>query len=289
MSDTNDQKYVRDKVYTINVDDLIPNPQQPRQHFDENEIKALAESIRNDGLLQNITFTCSDNQLVVISGERRLRACKLLGESTIEGKYVEGDLRTLALIENIFRSDLTAVELSESVAALKDQKQCKADEIAKIIGKAKSTTSEILSLVNLTEEIRQDARNRPEMTRERLLKIAKEGDAAVQQEMYDKLCKKLEMHTKTAQKTTSKPTDDSIRGNRFVTAHVSRINKLTEDLQASNAKMLEKNKKSLTDEDKQLLTTAFQKMREVIEMSMQQIAEYNESQILPDTAPNQFP
>ena len=54
-----------------------------------------------------------------------LRACKLLGKSTIEGKYIEGDLRTLALIENIFRSDLTAVELSESVASLQDQKQCK--------------------------------------------------------------------------------------------------------------------------------------------------------------------
>lgn len=103
--------------------------------------------------------------------ERRLRACKLLGKSTIEGKYVVGDLRTLALVENIFRSDLTAVELSESVAALQDQKQCKADEIARIIRKAKSTTSEILSLVNLTEKIRQDARNRPEMTRERLLKF----------------------------------------------------------------------------------------------------------------------
>ena len=275
MSETNDLKYERDKVYTIKVSDLIPNPQQPRQHFDENEIKALAKSIETDGLLQNITFTCSDNQLVVISGERRLRACKLLGKSTIEGKYVVGDLRTLALIENIFRSDLTAVELSESVAALKDQKQCSNDEIAKTIGKAKSTTSEILSLVNLTEEIRQDARNRPEMTRERLLKIAKKDDVTVQQEMYDKLCKKLEIQTKTPKTPTSKPAGDSIKGNRFVTAHVSRINKLTEDLQASNAKMLEKNKKKLTDEDKQRLTDALEKMRGAIDAVTQKLAEYN--------------
>ena len=271
MSETNEPKYERDKVYTINVSDLIPNPQQPRQHFDENEIKALAKSIETDGLLQNITFTCSDNQLIVISGERRLRACKLLEKSTIEGKYVVGDLRTLALIENIFRSDLTAVELSESVAALKDQKQCSNDEIAKTIGKAKSTTSEILSLVNLTEKIREDARNRPEMTRERLLKIAKKDDANVQQEMYDKLCKTLETHTKTPKTPTSKPAGDSIKGNRFVTAHVSRINKLTEDLQTSSEKMLEKNKKPLTDEDIQLLTDAIDKMREVIERMRQQI------------------
>ena len=271
MSDTNEPKYERDKIYTINVSELIPNPQQPRQYFDENEIKALAKSIETDGLLQNITFTRSDNQLVVISGERRLRACKLLEMSTIEGKYVEGDLRTLALIENIFRSDLTAVELSESVAALKDQKQCSNDEIAEKIGKAKSTTSEILSLVNLNEKIREDARNRPEMTRERLLKIAKKDDANVQQEMYDKLCKKLETHTKTAKKATNKPADHSIKGNRFVIAHVSKINKLTEDLQASNKKMIEKNKKALTDEEKQLLMNAFEYMQETIEIMKQQI------------------
>ena len=269
MSETNNLKYEIGKVYSINVSDLSPNPQQPREHFDENEIKALANSIKTDGLLQNITFTCSDNQLTVISGERRLRACKLLGESTIQGKYVEGDLRTLALIENIFRSDLTAVELSESVAALKDQKKCNDSEIAKIIGKAKSTTSEILSLVDLTEKIRKDARKRPEMTRERLLKIAKEEDATVQQEMYDKLCNKLEKHTKTAPKTAGKPAGDSIKGNRFVTAHVSKINKLTEDLQASNEKMLEKNKKGLTDEDKQRITDALEKMRETIEIMTQ--------------------
>ena len=278
MSETNDLKYERDKVYTIKVSDLIPNPQQPRQHFDENEIKALAKSIKNDGLLQNITFTCSDGQLVVISGERRLRACKLLEMSTIEGKYVVGDLRTLALIENIFRSDLTAVELSESVAALKEKEQCNNDKIAEKIGKAKSTTSEILSLVNLTEEIRQDARNRPEMTRERLLKIAKKDDANVQQEMYDKLCKKLEIQTKTPKTPTSKPAGDSIKGNRFVTAHVSKINKLTEDLQASNAKMLEKNKKALTDEEKQRVTDALEIMREAIDTVTQKLAEYSGSE-----------
>lgn len=138
MSETNEPKYERDEIYTINVSDLIPNPQQPRQHFDEKRNKSSCKkSIETDGLPQNITFTYSDNQLVVISGERRLRACKLLKKSTIQGKYVVGDLRTLALIENIFRSDLTAVELSESVAALKDQKQCSNDEIAKTIGKRK--------------------------------------------------------------------------------------------------------------------------------------------------------
>lgn len=51
MSDTNEPKYERDKIYTINVSELIPNPQQPRQYFDENEIKALAKSIETDGLL----------------------------------------------------------------------------------------------------------------------------------------------------------------------------------------------------------------------------------------------
>ena len=265
MSETNEPKYERDKVYTINVSDLIPNPQQPRQHFDEDEITALAKSIETDGLLQNITFTRSDNQLIVISGERRLRACKLLEKSTIEGKYVEGDLRTLALIENIFRSDLTAVELSESVAALKDQKQCKADEIAKIIGKKKSTTSEILMIAKLPQEILDDARRKPEMTRERLLKIARRKDVAVQQKMYSKLLNHLEKPAKVAEKSPSIPADGNAGVNRVIISQVRKLNKLTEDLQAAHEKMLSKNEKSLTDEDIQLLTTAFEKMREIIE------------------------
>lgn len=266
------------KIYFVDIRKLKSNPYQPRKLFDKTELKALADDIDKNGLLQNITFTCDNGELFIISGERRVRAYNSIGKLAIEGKYIEGDLRTLALMENILRSDLTAVELAESVDALQKQKKCLNDEIAKIIGKKKSTTSEILKIAKLPEEIREDARMKPEMTRERLLKIARQKDAVVQQEMYNKLRNRLERAPKTAEKSDAKPSVGKTSGNRFVTAHVSRINKLTEDLQASNNKMLEKNKKALTDEEKQRVTDALEIMREAIDTVTQKLAEYSGSE-----------
>ena len=132
------RKYEVGKVYSINVSELKPNPKQPRKYFDEDEIKALAADIEKNGLLQNITFTCHDGKLIIISGERRVRAHKHLGKESVEGKYIEGDLLTLALMENILRSDLTAVEFAKSVAALQRQKSCSNDEITQLIGRKKA-------------------------------------------------------------------------------------------------------------------------------------------------------
>lgn len=173
MSESQDREYEIGKIYLIDISKLMPNPEQPRKYFDEDEIKALAADIEVNGLLQNITFTCHEGKLIIISGERRVRAHKQLGKGTIETKYVKGDLLTLALMENILRSDLTAIEFAESVAALQKQKNCSNDEIAEMIGKKKSTISEILKIASLPEEIRNDARTKPLMTRERLLKVAR--------------------------------------------------------------------------------------------------------------------
>lgn len=267
------------KIYSVDIRKLKSNPYQPRKLFDKTELKALADDIDKNGLLQNITFTCDNGELFIISGERRVRAYNSIGKLAIDGKYIEGDLRTLALMENILRSDLTAVELAESVDALQKQKKCSNDEIAKIIGKKKSTTSEILKIAKLPEEIREDARMKPEMTRELLLKIARQKNAEVQQEMYNKLRKRLEEAPKTAEKSDAKPSVAKTSGNRFVTAHVSRINKLTEDLQASNKNMFEKNKKELTDEDKQRLTDALTIMSDVIGAIVQQIANIDNAEL----------
>ena len=192
MSESQSREYEINKMYTIKVSDLTPNPEQPRKYFNDDEIKALATDINANGLLQNITFTCREDKLIIISGERRVRAHNQLGKEVIEGKYVEGDLMTLALMENILRSDLTAIEFAESVAALQKQKNCSNDDIARIIGKKKSTTSEILKIASLPEAIRDDARTKPYMTRECLLKVARRKDADVQKKMYDKLLRQLQ-------------------------------------------------------------------------------------------------
>ena len=264
MSESQSREYEINKMYTIKVSDLNPNPKQPRKYFNDDEIKALATDINANGLLQNITFTCHEGKLVIISGERRVRAHKQLGKETIEAKYVKGDLLTLALMENILRSDLTAIEFAESVAALQKQKSCSNSVIAGIIGKKESTTSEILKIASLPEDIRNDARTKPLMTRERLLKIARRRDVDVQKKMYDKLCHMLEKPENTPRISSAKSQGTQKVGNRFVNAQIRKIEGMTAELNASHEKMLSKIKAELTDEEKQRLITVLKNMQAAI-------------------------
>ena len=244
----------------------MPNPEQPRKYFDEDEIKALAADIEVNGLLQNITFTCHEGKLIIISGERRVRAHKQLGKGTIEAKYVKGDLLTLALMENILRSDLTAIEFAESVAALQKQKNCSSNEIAEIIGKKKSTISEILKIASLPEEIRNDARTKPYMTRERLLKVARRKDADAQRKVYSKLRNMLENKSHKPRKPSNTSQGTNETGNRFVNAQIRKIESMAAELNASHEKMFSKINAELTDENKQGLIMALEGMRADIDV-----------------------
>lgn len=193
-----------------------------------------------------------------------MRAHKDLGWETIEGKYVEGDLLTLALMENILRSDLTAIELAESVAALKKQKDCSNDDIAEMIGKKKSTTSEILKLASLPEDIRNDARIKPYMTREHLLKVARRKDPEAQRKAYGKLCATIEKQAKEPQKPSEKSQGNKKTGNRYVNSQIRKIEKMTAELNASHEKMLSKIKTELTDGEKQGLIAVLRNMQKAI-------------------------
>ena len=264
MSESQDREYEIGKIYSIDINNLMPNPEQPRKYFDEDEIKALAADIEVNGLLQNITFTCHEGKLIIISGERRVRAHKQLGKETIEAKYVKGDLLTLALMENILRSDLTAIEFAESVAALQKQKNCSSNDIAEIIGKKKSTTSEILKIASLPEEIRNDARTKPYMTRERLLKVARRKDADTQRKVYSKLRNMLENTSHKPRKPSNNSQGNNETGNYFINAHIRKIEEMNKNLLASYEKMCSKMSAEFTSEEKQTLIIALEQLHDSI-------------------------
>jgi ParB family chromosome partitioning protein len=132
--------------------------------------------------------------------------------------------------------------------------------------KKKSTTSEILKIASLPEAIRDDARTKPYVTRECLLKVARRKDADVQKKTYDKLCHMLEKPGNAPRKSSEKSQGNKKTGNRFVNAHIRKLERMTEELNASYGKMLSKIKAELTDEEKQGLIIAFEKMRTAIEV-----------------------
>ena len=147
---------------------------------------------------------------------------------------------------------------------MQKQKDCSNDDIAVIIGKKKSTTSEILKIASLPEEIRDDARIKPYMTRERLLKVARRKDAEVQRKVYGNLCAAIEKQAKDPQKSSERSQVNKKVGNRYVNAQIRKIERMTAELNASHEKMLSKIKAELTDEEKQLLITALENMRGTI-------------------------
>lgn len=146
---------VINKVVSIGIDQIIPNPNQPRIRFDDEELGQLADSIRENGLLQPLTVRKNPRgQYELISGERRLRAGKLAGLDHIPCIIIETDARqsaVLALIENIQRSNLNFFEEAAAIRNLITEYQISQEEAAVKLGKAQSTIANKLRLLKLTE------------------------------------------------------------------------------------------------------------------------------------------
>ncbi len=148
----------------IPVEKINVNPLQPREDFDQEKLKELADSIRLNGLIQPITVKKSGEEYLLISGERRLRAVKLVGLEKIPAFIYEGNSGTkenlleLALIENIQREDLNPMELSDSYNKLAEEYNLTQEQIAEKVSKQRSTVANFLRLQKLPVEIKVSLR-----------------------------------------------------------------------------------------------------------------------------------
>ena len=147
-----------DMVKDIDLGLIVENPYQPRKNFDETALRELSESIKRHGLIQPIIVIEKDGGYMLIAGERRFRATKLLGESKIKAIVADIEsqsLRELALIENIQREDLNPIELANSYRELIDEYKITQDGLANIIHKSRvqiTNTMRLLSLSAVTQE-----------------------------------------------------------------------------------------------------------------------------------------
>ena len=137
---------------------VVRNPRQPRTRIDPGELSELAASIREHGVIQPIIVSKSDSgQYVLIAGERRLEACKLAGLPTIpaivRGHTSDQALLELALIENIQRADLSPLESAQAYKHLADDFELSHEEIAKRVGKQRTTVSNTIRLLKLPPKI----------------------------------------------------------------------------------------------------------------------------------------
>ena len=150
-------------ILFITVESIKSNPFQPRKDFDENELNELAESIKQKGVIQAITVRKTDDgSYELISGERRLRAAKIAGLEKIPAYLMDvsskEDLLEIALIENIQRQDLNALEVAEGYQRLINECKLKQEQVAEKVGKSRSAVTNTLRLLNLPEEIQNSIR-----------------------------------------------------------------------------------------------------------------------------------
>jgi ParB family chromosome partitioning protein len=152
-----DQKN-RDQIVEIKVEEIKVNPFQPRQEFNQTEIKELADSIKNFGLIQAITVRKKENEYELIAGERRLRAARLLNKEVIPAvvkDFNDQQMAEIALIENLQRKDLNFLEEAKAYQRLLDEFDLTQKELAARVSKSQSTIANKLRLLNLSEQIRE--------------------------------------------------------------------------------------------------------------------------------------
>jgi len=144
------------RVEELRVDSITPNPFQPRKHFDEKALQELSKSVKEHGLLQPIVVIEKEDGYLLIAGERRLRAHKLAKLTTIKAIIADVDidevrLRELALIENIQRENLNAIELANSYSELIEVHKITHDELSNIVHKSRSQITNTMRLLSLCD------------------------------------------------------------------------------------------------------------------------------------------
>lgn len=145
-------------THEIPIGSLVPNPNQPRLHFDEAKLDELAESIREHGILQPLIVTKVGDGYELIAGERRLQAGKRAGLTTVPVVVREADNQEkleLAIIENIQRHDLNPIEEAKAYLRLADEFGLHQDAVAKKMGKSRSTVANTIRLLTLPVEIQR--------------------------------------------------------------------------------------------------------------------------------------
>lgn len=150
-----------DRFFMCDIEKISANPNQPRSYFDAEKLQQLADSIREKGVIQPLLVSrSSDNRYVLIAGERRLRAAKLAGRDEVPvvvmDKGSDNESLELALIENIQRHDLNPIEEAVAYTRLMEEFHLTQDEVARKVGRQRSTITNVLRLLQLPKSVQED-------------------------------------------------------------------------------------------------------------------------------------
>jgi len=167
--------YNNGDFFYVEVNQITPNPDQPRKYFDEHALEELTQSIKQNGVLQPIIIKFGqDGKIYLVAGERRYRAAKKAGLEKMPAVFTTGNSAEIALIENLQREDLKPIEEAEALDRMIKEYTYTQEKLALVIGKAKSTVSEILSINRLPDVIKEEVRRAEQYPRRLLVEVAKQ-------------------------------------------------------------------------------------------------------------------
>lgn len=223
-------KASKESISLIPVDELQRDEDQPRTEITDQSVQELADSIKETGkLLYPILYReVSDEDekaiKIIVDGERRWRAYQKLGWKEIPAIKFDGNYEAVALIGNIVREDLTAMQEALAVEKLRTKSEGKHTlmQLGSMLGKAESTMSEILKVAKLPEFIRNEAINNKEWSRTKLLEIAKKRNGTnAQRVLFERLKKTIKL-TKSSRDRADK-VDTAKKDIEFLKSKLSKI------------------------------------------------------------------
>lgn len=178
-------------IVQVSIDDIYANTSQPRTYFDEKALNDLAQSIKNLGIIQPITLRKDGSKFEIISGERRFRASKIAGLETIPA-YIrlvnDQELLEMALVENIQREDLDAIEIALTYQRLLEEIGMTQENLSKRVGKERSTITNSIRLLRLNPDV-QNAIRSGEISAGHGRAIISLDDPQKQEELFAKIVK----------------------------------------------------------------------------------------------------
>ncbi len=170
-------------VVEVNINKISPNPNQPRKNFDQEALQELANSIKVHGVIQPLVVNKKGDGYMIIAGERRWRACRLAGVTSIPvivKNYTEKQIKEIALIENLQREDLNPIEASRAIKQLMDEYKLTQESVAERIGKSRSNITNTLRLLSLSPEVvEMIEKNRLSAGHARALVVVEDANAQI--------------------------------------------------------------------------------------------------------------
>jgi len=191
--------YVKGRLYKLIIADLLPDPKQARKFMDPIALNELTASIQKFGVIVPIQFCQNEQQnLVIVSGHRRVKAAGKVGLTEINGTFTNGDTRLQGFVENLQREDLIPVDEAEQMDALMKEYVFNQYQLADAIGKGQPVVSKTLTLNRLPEDVRDACRTNPNIPKAMLLDVAKEKTESTMRRKFQTYMAKAAKEGQTA-------------------------------------------------------------------------------------------